>query len=41
LFISHKSTIFAPKPYSKEELVAEIGASMLTGLSGFVDVTFD
>lgn len=32
---------FGSQTYSKEELVAEIGASMLTGLAGFSDVTFD
>lgn len=32
---------FASESYSKEELTAEIGASMLTGLAGFIDATFD
>lgn len=32
---------FGSQTYSKEELVAEIGATMLTGLAGFAEVTFD
>lgn len=32
---------FGSNDYSKEELVAEIGASMLTGFAGISDVTFD
>jgi antirestriction protein ArdC len=32
---------FGSQDYSKEELVAEIGASMLTGFAGFSDVTFE
>lgn len=39
--ITSTTAHFGSEDYSKEELVAEIGASMLTGLSGFVDVTFD
>ncbi|WP_340135762.1 ArdC family protein [Bacillus cereus] len=39
--ITSATAHFGSEDYSKEELVAEIGASMLTGLSGFVDVTFD
>lgn len=32
---------FGSEDYSKEELVAEIGASMLTGMAGFQEVTFE
>lgn len=32
---------FGSQDYSKEELVAEMGASMLTAVSGFGDITFD
>ena len=39
--ITSATVHFGPEEYSKEELVAEIGASMLTGLAGFVDITFD
>ncbi|MBU4642907.1 ArdC family protein [Bacillus toyonensis] len=39
--ITSATAHFGSEEYSKEELVAEIGASMLTGLAGFVDVTFD
>ncbi|MCQ6281111.1 ArdC family protein, partial [Bacillus sp. EB600] len=39
--ITSATAHFGSEEYSQEELVAEIGASMLTGLAGFVDVTFD
>lgn len=39
--ITSATAHFGSEEYSKEELVAEIGASMLTGLAGFVDITFD
>ncbi|MDZ5480035.1 ArdC family protein [Bacillus thuringiensis] len=39
--ITSATAHFGSEEYSKEELVAEIGASMLNGLSGFVDITFD
>jgi antirestriction protein ArdC len=39
--ITSSTAHFGSEEYSQEELVAEIGASMLTGLAGFVDVTFD
>lgn len=39
--ITSATAHFGSEEYSQEELVAEIGASMLTGLVGFVDVIFD
>ncbi|OUB30704.1 hypothetical protein BK708_10340 [Bacillus thuringiensis serovar yunnanensis] len=39
--ITSATAHFGSEDYSKEELVAEIGASMLTGFAGFVDITFD
>ncbi|KAB2328963.1 DUF1738 domain-containing protein [Cytobacillus depressus] len=32
---------FGSQTYSKEELIAEIGATMLNGIAGFSEVTFD
>lgn len=40
-FHDNKDNNFGSKDYSKEELIAEIGASMLCGESGIVNETID
>lgn len=40
-FEPNESTIFGSKTYSKEELVAELGASMLCGVAGIEDEIID
>ena len=40
-FKPNESTIFGSKTYSKEELVAELGASMLCGVAGIEDEIID